>query len=180
LSILPVYPLVSPETTYYYGNTPYNQPDYPWPVFPPYAGNNSTISTHPPRYPQPRGYFQPYLGGVVESVNYHQHPPYPNMQQMVPYFPHHYHQYQTAQATVHHNEAPEVAEHSVFPDMPSATTDSLKTILDELNTVCRKNEICNKTEELTPEVSPDIPTDELRDQTSSKHESLLITNQCLC
>jgi hypothetical protein len=86
LSILPVYPLASPQTSHYYGNTPYNQPAI--------------------------------------------------------------HQYQTAQPAISHNEAPEVAEHSVLPGMPSAITD-YKTILKEA-------------EPPVHEVIPDIPTDELR------------------
>jgi hypothetical protein len=40
------------------------------------------------------------------------------MQQMVSYFPHRHQQYQTAQPAIPHNEAPEVAEHSVFLGMP--------------------------------------------------------------
>jgi hypothetical protein len=99
LSILPVYPLASPQTSHYYGNTPYNQPAI--------------------------------------------------------------HQYQTAQPAISHNEAPEVAEHSVLPGMPSAITD-YKTILKELKTVCRKNDICHQAEPPVHEVIPDIPTDELR------------------
>ena len=127
-----------PETDFYRGRAPNNPQGYPWSAFPPYGMNNPTIFPQSSRYPQPQGYYQPCHSGPVEAWNNCSHVSYPNMQHTVPYFPHHYHQQQSMLPTTLQSQAANVADLPVLPVVPSATTEPIKTILEEFNSVCRK------------------------------------------